>query len=373
MQRADRQDVRTVQALRGLACALVVAYHAVESWGAATLTPVPADAVWPNGAAGVDIFFVISGFVMAAADSGPSGAAGAWRFLIRRCRRLVPLYWLMTCTKLALLAVSGRAACSVWHAAASLLFIPSRDSWGVVRPVLGVGWTLQFEMLFYALFALALALRRPRLQVMLAVLVPLAVAGFYRRADWPAPLVMANGLVLEFCLGVGVAWACRVWRPRPAVSASVLVGGLLLLLTLPPPGPWRFLAWGVPAALVVAGAVWLEPVCGGRMPAWLLAAGDASYATYLLHPFLVPVLAATLLPKASAGAGLWLLPGLCVGVSTLGGLALHRWVDRPSQSWLASMRRKGAGLSARGPGVSRAEPQSLRAQLTQTMPQLVEP
>ncbi len=339
MQRAGRQDIRTVQALRGFACSLVVAYHAVGSWASAGAAPRVADAVWVNGASGVDVFFVISGFVMAVSGSGAYGPAAAWRFAVRRCHRLVPLYWLLTGAKLAVLALSGAAAYNAWHVAASLVFIPSRDSLGVVRPVLGVGWTLQFEALFYALFALALAVRRPPLRVMLPLLVPLAVAGFFRRDGWPACLVLANGLVLEFCLGAGLAAACRRWQPGPAASAALLAAGLVLLMTLPEPGPWRFLVWGLPAAMMVAGAVWLEPFARGRLSPAVLAIGGASYATYLLHPFVVPVLTRAVLPHAPGRAGLWALIVLSLAVSTAGGAALDRWLDQPVQRWLATRRR----------------------------------
>ncbi len=339
--------IRTVQALRGLACLLVVAYHAVDAWGAGRTPQRVADMLWANGAAGVDIFFVVSGFVMALSSAGLSGPAGARRFVRRRVLRVVPLYWLMTTAKLALLqAMPGHAFGGPWHLVASFLFVPSRDAAGVVRPVLGVGWTLQFEMFFYALFALALVLRRPVLRVVLPVLVPLTLAGFARRADWPAPLALANGLVLEFCLGLAVASWCRRGRPGPLVSALLLDLGLTLLLGLPQPGPWRCVAWGVPAAMMLAGAVGLEPALGGRLPKPVLAVGDASYAIYLLHPFLLPVLA-----RSWAGHT---LPGLLVlglALSVIGGMALHRWVDRPLQRWLAGPGRRAA-LPAASPGVS---------------------
>ncbi len=351
MAQAGRQDIRTVQALRGLACTLVVAYHAVGSWGGAGQPPRPADAIWPNGAAGVDVFFVISGFVMALAGAGQCGPDDARRLAIRRLHRLLPLYWLMTCAKLVLLAVSGAAEPGAWQVAASLLFIPARDATGIVRPVLGVGWTLQFEVLFYGLFVLAMACRMPARRVLLPVLVPLALAGFFRRPDWPAPLVLANGLVLEFCLGLAVASLCSTSPPADTLSgrlfaAGLFAAGLLLLLTVPQPGPWRFVGWGVPAAMMLAGAVWLEPSAGARLPGWLLATGDVSYATYLLHPFLIPALATVILPRVPNTGGLWLLVALGVGVSTLGGAALHHWVDRRCQRWLAATRRKRASLGS---------------------------
>ena len=337
--RPGRHEIRTVQALRGLACMLVVLYHAADAWGARQMPQRSADAVWPNGAAGVDLFFVISGFVMALTSADLGGRTGAWRFVRRRLRRVVPLYWLMTGVKLIILLAVARPAAlpSLWHSAASLLFIPSRDAAGVVRPVLGVGWTLQFEMLFYLLFALSLACRRPAWRVLLPTLAPLAVAGFFRGPHWPAPLVLANGLVLEFCLGLGVAaWWQSSPRPRPRRLAACLFGaGLAPLLTLPQPGTLRFAVWGLPAALMLAGAVAAEPWLGKLLPRWLLTVGDASYATYLVHPFVVPVLA-----RGAAHAPAWLtLPALLVaslGVSAAAGLALNRFVDQPIQCWLSA-------------------------------------
>ena len=337
-----------MQALRAAACLLVVVYHALDSWAARLLPVRSADSLWPNGAAGVDLFFVISGFVMARSSARLAGAADARRFAWRRLRRVVPLYWLMTGAKLLILAVSGAAVLpGLWQLAASLLFIPARDMAGVVRPVLGVGWTLEFEMLFYALFTVAIW-RRPRgsaLALLLPPLAALAGAGLFRGAAWPAPCALANGLVLEFCLGVAVAgWAgCR-----PRAGAALLAIGLTLLLTLPQPGPWRFAVWGVPAAACLAGAVALEPVAGGRVPAWLLAVGEASFSIYLLHPFLVPVLARGLSGYAPTQAGLPALIAACLLVSASGGLLLHRWVDWPWQGYLTAWPARRAGVARAG-------------------------
>ncbi len=337
-----RREITTVQALRGLACLLVVLYHAIDAWGAGQVPPRAADTIWPNGAAGVDLFFVISGFVMALTAAGLAGGAGAWRFSVRRLRRVVPLYWAMTGLKLlVLLTTAGPAALpGPWHAAASFLFIPSRDAAGAVRPVLGVGWTLQFEMLFYLLFAAALAGRRPAWQVVLP-LAPLAVAGFLRQPGWPAPLVLANGLVLEFCLGLGVAAAVQpgpcAQTARPRASCACAFGtGLALLLTLPQPGALRFAAWGVPAARMLAGAVAAVPWVGRRLPRWLLAVGDASYAIYLSHPFVVPLLAHGVAAHVPARFALPVLLGASVVASTLAGLVLNRVVDQPVQRWLSA-------------------------------------
>jgi len=326
-------DLKTIQALRAAACLLVVAYHAIEG-------------SWLNGAAGVDLFFVISGLVMGLS----SPPLMDWRvFAFRRLRRLVPLYWGLTALKLAIgLALPATLAATrpgIWNIAASFLFIPARDGAGMVRPVLGVGWTLQFEMLFYAVFALALAVRRPPIRIVLPLLLPLAIAGFWRQPDWPAPLSLANGLVVEFCLGLLLAgWIPALSRmDRRAAWCLVLSGGTALL-ALPSCGAWRFLCWGVPAVCVVAGATGLEQSLRHRLPRPLLALGDASFAIYLLHPFLTPVLA-RIWHRGGFGGEAGLIVASLVICGTAGWL-LHDQVDRRIQAILR--RRASAPMPLRG-------------------------
>jgi peptidoglycan/LPS O-acetylase OafA/YrhL len=292
----------------------VVEYHA-------------ANGRWANGSAGVDLFFVISGLVMGLS----SGSLSAPEFIRRRLVRLVPLYWALTLAKLAVgLALPATLAAAhpgPWNIAASFLFIPARDGAGQVRPVLGVGWTLQYEMLFYALFAVALARRQAPLRVVTPLLAPLAAFGFWAAPDWPAPLALCNGLVLEFCAGLALAHnRARLCRLPTRTAAMLGLAGAILLLSVPPAGRWRFVAWGAPAAAVVAAAIALEPRIGSRLPRWLLLAGDSSYAIYLLHPFLVPVLARVL-------SGAWLLAG-ALAASAAGGVWLYLSIDKPTQAWL---------------------------------------
>ena len=337
---------RTVQALRAVAALLVVAFHASELW-CQRLAP-PGARPWGQGSAGVDLFFVISGFVMAVSAAPLAARPDGWRvFLWRRCVRILPLYWLMTTLKLAsVAALPGlvlRTRPDLWNGVASYLLVPARDVAGVVRPVLPVGWTLSFEALFYALYALALGLRLPPLRVLLPVLLPLAGLGFWRAADWPALLRLADGLVLEFALGVWLGRAVLAGRRIGAGMALVLAlaGGALLLVS-PSFGPARAAAWGLPALAVLAGAVGLERRIGRHLPRGLLALGDASYAIYLSHGFVLP-LAALPLRRFVAGGGV--PEGLCVAlglaVSVGVGWGVHRWVERPLNERLKSLIGQG--------------------------------
>jgi exopolysaccharide production protein ExoZ len=310
-------EIRMVQALRAAACLLVVLYHALQAGrGEAAI------AAWPNGSAGVDLFFVISGYVMVASSGRVRAQPGGWRvFLRHRARRIVPLYWMVSFIKLAAVVAAPALApathAGAWNVIASLCFIPARDALGQVRPLVPIGWTLNFEAFFYILFAASLAGRRNPLWTT-PILLAVAVAGFWRAPSWPAPLFLANGMVLEFAAGMALASLPGGVAPRAA--PWVLAGGAILLLTLPLAGPWRFLVWGVPAAAILVAALALERMV--RVPAWVVSLGDASFAIYLVHPFIVAAIA------RYAG---W--PAV-IPASVITGLMVHRWVDAPVQRWL---------------------------------------
>lgn len=278
------------------------------------------------GAAGVDVFFVISGFVMAGKDGESAGS-----FLASRLRRIAPLYWLMTAfVALAALAVIGQAS-RPEEIITSLAFWPWAGENGMM-PVLYVGWTLNYEMAFYGLFAACLLLPRYRVASAVIVLAGAALIG-------TAPIATAQAnfftdpVVLEFAFGLMLGKAQGRLRRVPSVIGTVamLVGGALLV-ALPPPDAWRFLAWGGPAALIVAGAVVMEAggvkLIGARL-------GNASYAVYLVHT------------TAIAGVAMLGLSGdlfvIAAALAAAGlGLALHRWVERP----LSRLLPRPAGSSA---------------------------
>ncbi len=352
---------RSVQVLRGVAALMVVAYHALEQWRDARATPplpaawVPGSSkysgAWPNGAAGVDLFFVISGVVMIAASASLVGRPDGWRvFLRRRVERVAPLYWLATTAKLALaLAVPSLARHTRpdWaNSVCSYLFLPAVNAAGETRPVLPVGWTLSFEMLFYLVFAAGLALR-PRdglrgvvLRAVLPTLAALPLVGLARAPGWPAVTVLADPLVLEFGAGAVLGlWLLRPPAREPGGCAGtaglvlLAAAAALALFGLPAGTPWwRALDWGGPATLLVAASLAVERRAAVVWPRPLLRLGDASYAIYLTHGFVLGGLAALHLHAA------WMLLMAAMALSTLAGLAVHHVVERPVTAWLAHLR-----------------------------------
>ncbi len=276
--RADSQvrttaSLRGIEALRGVAALSVVAYHAIvmsglELNGTATT-------LLQNGAAGVDIFFVISGFVMVISAHRLQGQAGAaCQFAVARLRRIVPLYWVCSAVKIGTIIAApslGKATLSASFVVASLLFLPAHDDTGRFAPVLPVAWTLSFEMLFYALFALALALRRsPALWVppVLAAIVALRLSGL-------AAHDIGNPIILEFAFGTTLAtlWL-RGWKLPHALAWPAVSSAAALLALVPGHAlGTRVLSWGVPASALVAATVSLEDVLAPKLPKLVLALG----------------------------------------------------------------------------------------------------
>jgi glycosyltransferase involved in cell wall biosynthesis len=271
--------------------------------------------VLENGAAGVDVFFVISGFVMVVSSRRLAGRADAAQVFLRaRLRRIVPLYWLVTLFKLGLGAAAPALVAARDFApgfiTASLLFLPVHDANGAFKPVLPVGWTLSFEMLFYALFALALWLRQPPMRVVPPVLLAIVLFPHTRCAASE----LSNPLLLEFACGMALAWTWQRGIRLPCAVACVLFGLALAGLWLVPKTALatRLLSWGLPASLLVACAVSMERVVGPRLPRAWLTLGDASYAIYLTHGFVL----------AGLGRALAIAPGFCRGKVVVLSLAL---------------------------------------------------
>jgi peptidoglycan/LPS O-acetylase OafA/YrhL len=238
---------------------------------------------------------VISGLVMVYASDSYFGRARApQEFFLRRLVRIVPLYWLTTTIVLLYLLLQyrdlARANFSPESAAASYLFIPWPQLDGYMAPVHGVGWTLNYEMFFYALFSLAVLFTR-RTGVLLLAGLLFAFVGFNYSVSLPLPLgYWAEPIILEFVFGMLIALALRsgFHIPRAWAGAIVLAGALALVASDRWPDVPRIIALGVPSAFIV-GALALADYTAKPALAWraLSFLGDASYSLYLVHPLAI--------------------------------------------------------------------------------------
>ena len=338
----------TIQALRFLAAFAVVGIHS-SLYTHERLDPLLP--VYDHGANGVRLFFVISGFVMIMSSQKLMTAARGWSvFAVKRVLRIVPLYWAITALKLVVLLVTPAGVLHAkvdWiYIAKSFAFIPASNVDGSIAPLLGVGWTLNFEMFFYALFAIALLLRVRPVLFIAPVLLVLSALSLVRAPDWPTPLhFWSDPIVLDFLAGMLIARWCQQERALPvSLSWIGIVAGLIWLFA-PMKIPMPFLASSLlttaAASLVVIGAASLEPRIGQRMPRFAVFMGAASYSLYLVHPLTAPIapqifhkvgfiqpylsVAASILIASAAGALCHLLVELPLGrrfdrIAKAGGL-----------------------------------------------------
>jgi peptidoglycan/LPS O-acetylase OafA/YrhL len=352
-----RATLLNIQALRAVAALMVVCVHlqALAVMGGAPQRLTDA------GNAGVDLFFVISGFIMVfTTGRKPQGPLA---FLGSRLRRIVPLYWSMT---LAVFAVARLTPSLIQNTPSdlgrlvqSLLFIPALRPDGTVRPVVFVGWTLNFEMAFYLLFALGLLAPRRWIGVLVAigVLVLAVLWGWAARPASPVLSFYTTPMVLEFGAGMmlGLAWP-RLSLPErlawPLAAAIVAAFGLMLGAPWLWPHADRLFAFGLPATVIVAAALALERMGWAARWPWLQALGAASYAIYLSHFFVTQ--AVILLVRKVGLQGPWeavAASALAFAGVALVGLVLHRTLEQGAD------RLIGRLLTAATPRSSAAEPE----------------
>ncbi len=348
------QVILPIQYLRGVAASMVVWHHAAgQIAGMSTLVP------WVFGGSGVDLFFVISGFIMVVTTA--DGRIGPVEFWRRRVVRVVPLYWLLTLlmVAVALLAPSLFKTLKVAPATLlqSLLFIPhfSRSFPDMVWPLLVPGWTLNFEMFFYAVFGVTLFLpARHRLLPLVALFVLLVAVGFaFGPFASAAAQTYTHPMLLEFAAGAVVAtwWLSGRWR-LPRTVSFALIGAGAVLLVLRDQEPFGAAPQIVGAVMVVVGAL------DARFATWksplLQALGDSSYSLYLTHIFTLGALRVVWGKLTSAAPTLaatlvFMLVSLCV--CAVVGWCVYRWVETPLLERLNRRHRaakvQAASLAAR--------------------------
>lgn len=348
----------SIQYLRGLAAMLVVVFH----------LGMPLDRMgygghWPAGlAAGVDMFFVISGFVMwMTTRSREITPLAFWR---KRIARIVPLYWLVTTVMVMVLLIAPWAVqtsrLQVGHVIASYLFVPALNPGKPeMQPLVFPGWTLNYEAFFYAIFG-GFLLARPMIRLGGTVAVLLALVALGALFEPPRLSIAGfytDSIVLEFAFGLVLGeW---VYRRDGRTLLPRFAGWLLLMLGLaglllpwaPAEVPWIG-HFGIPAAMIVLGGLAIEADGGVREVPLFHRIGDASYSIYL-----------TQLMSMSAFFVAWRKMGLdrepdllvvfCilyVAVATIGGMLTYRLVEKPFIALFKARRdrRKVAVVTAKG-------------------------
>ncbi len=360
--------IANIQILRAVAALAVVLHHTQFQLQIAYGTPHFALV----GRAGVDLFFLISGFVMVYTTRETQRTTT--QFWMDRAVRIVPLYWLGTSLVIALF-LAGLPALDVQELrlgdiVKSYLFIPYLASYGEGRPILDVGWTLNYEVYFYALFGLTFFVRSQAKALLLLGALFVAIWLFVK-LNPQLPFVIAHygsALVFEFLIGGAIALWHHRWisgKPvqRPALGAALVLAGLVAVFA----AGWKFAAivnqnpelrvavFGGPAILVLVGALLLEQAGYTMKSRFVLLLGAASYAIYLAHPMVLQM-AVPAFNAIVPGTSLAHKAGAVVFAFTLAvaaGLAVHLWVERPMTAGLRAMLKRkqrpkpAANLSAR--------------------------
>jgi exopolysaccharide production protein ExoZ len=338
---------RNLQGLRALAAYAVVAHHAIDSLN----HYIGHFDIRVNvGAAGVDVFFVISGFIMAATTN--ARPMGPGEFAMHRVVRIVPIYWLLTLISAGFLLAGFKLFnenFNVAHLLRSLFFIADPNE----KPILFVGWTLNYEMMFYTMFATCLFIKKPAIRLN-AILSSIALLWFVGLLFPEGSYIsyISNSIILEFAIGIALWQVSRNYILTTSAALSFISFGVIGL-TVPdflPTLPSKTLLLAPAACALVFAAISLEARGVSVGEGILKRQGDASYTIYLLHPFILQLVgkAAILAKLTTSPIGLCLtIVGMFVAVALVGTL-FHLAVEHPLTSRLRTWTR----------GTSRASPRT---------------
>lgn len=316
-----------LQLLRAFAAIMVLIGYTIAE--AQHYTPINVALDFVPWTRGVDIFFVISGFIITL--SAARFFNQPFGFLWRRIKRVAPLYYffttLMVITLIALPGGTKETTFNLGQITSSYGFFPFAREDGRIAPVISLGWTLNYEMFFYALFAASLCFRKP-VPIICSALVLISFIGFFASFNAPHWEFWTNSIILEFGFGILLANIYQTGWKRPdwRISLVLFIVGLGLLIALNGSGLPRFIAAGIPATIIVAAGTCFFPDTHSRF----LILGDASYALYLSHRFTLRSMTLLLLPLLPATLlGVWVFVGLttlfAIGVAIL----VHLFIERP--------------------------------------------
>jgi exopolysaccharide production protein ExoZ len=306
---------------------------------------------------GVDIFFVISGFIMWTSVERRGGMS-AGVFFKNRIIRIVPLYWFVTTIVLLVGLIIPQVLTTTRlepvHALASYLFLPARHPVArVFWPLLVPGWSLNYEMLFYVVFAIAISLsgqsRRLRFGLIAGALGALLLIASLTRSRLDVMNFYANPVLLEFVAGIllGIIWRTGLVRRSLLWLPVVLVGFILLWPGLRLNG--GFPVTLIAATMIVGGAIFLPPIPHNPVS----SVGDASYSLYLTHTITLSALGLVWAQVFEPlGWQLFVLAGITAAIAV--AFVVYICFERPVTVALkrVSFARRDGAIVARAPATA---------------------
>jgi exopolysaccharide production protein ExoZ len=328
------RKINNIQALRAYAAVAVVLWHT--------------GFIFPHmlqmGKFGVDIFFVISGYIMARICEGDTRF-----FLRRRLIRIVPPYWAMTlllfCFSLFFPRFLLSTSANPSDLLRSLLFIPYYREDGLIRPLLYIGWSLNYEILFYLLITVGIyLLPKHPLAFATGLLVSLQLVCSHYAGLGAVPMCYSSNVVYEFVLGV-VAYeiarrvsssAATAMRPFSLIALGGSLAGIVFLQGVahaPLPAEW-FVMQLLAMLTILSASLLSQGDWDIRMP-WIVIVGDASFVLYLTHPYILSLSDRVLsrffpeIQMSHAGTAFTL-----IALSTVAATFFHLKLEKPTVSYL---------------------------------------
>lgn len=316
----NKEKILSIQFLRGIGAIMVVLCHTS----------------FANGGTGVEIFLIISGFV--AMYSTKNSVENYW---IKRIIKIVPLYWLVTMVTGFFVYITPQLfrsyEVSLEYLMKSLLFIPYEHS-GILQPLLGVGWTLNYEMFFYLIFWIVIKINHSkRGEIMVAVSVILVLINCLFELPLPFSFWM-DGILLEFSYGIILFMLYEKYSGKVMIKSrriativcwiTALTGATCMELAVLT-GISREISAGFVAWITIAIVLF----CGqnASFPKAVLYIAEISYVLYLTHIY--PVRLIETIIKCSDNYKM-LLVVVSIIIAVLCAAAWNQVVEKKIQSWL---------------------------------------
>jgi exopolysaccharide production protein ExoZ len=316
-----------LQMLRAFAAVMVLIGHSIAEAEHYFQLSFNADLIpWTRG---VDIFFVVSGFIITISAQRYANRPAA--FMWRRFLRVAPLYYIFTTLMVIMLLVlpNGPKDTTLdWgQVISSYGFFPFAREDGRIAPVLSLGWTLNYEVFFYAIFAFALMFGR-LFMIACAALLCLSSVGAILSFESPQLVFWTNPILMEFLYGMILAklYLAGWHRPDGRWAMMIFSLGIIWMIYLHSTQWPRYIAAGIPAAMIVsAGTLFYQ-----KQTPYFQVLGDASYALYLSHRFTLramTILILPALPDTTTGAFMYLVTVIIASIGI--AILVHLWLERP--------------------------------------------
>ncbi len=335
-----RNKIQSIQNLRGFAALAVLIHHIfldTRSYGSNSFLINNFYNLEYFGNIGVDIFFIISGFIMVFIHGNDFLKPHAVStFLLKRIVRVIPLYWLLTTVATFFLfffpnLFGAGKTFEIFHTIASFLFIPWTNTAGGVIPIIAPGWTLNYEMYFYLVFALFLFFPKYVFIPLITLYFAVSVALHVFVPSYPYLQMITNPLLLEFLFGVYIG---TLYSNKKLIKQYywLLVVSMILFFSnmfLYHDIAYRMIYFGIPSALLLYALISYEyyrgfPLCGNK----LLFLGTISYSLYISHVFIYKFIIKVYLYMFGTNAIDFMILLSVIG-SIVGAIVIYNFIEKP--------------------------------------------